>query len=109
MYTCISFIKLYIPVYTTVEHNQFWSLFLGITGLYTTNITVFMINVLYSSLDVICFMFPQTIYEYDLFLLRQNDSILSTYVYYIIIVCFLYHLNVHGISYIPREGSLLEE
>ena len=35
--------------------------------------------------------------------------ILSTHVYYIIIVCFLYHLNVHCISYIPREGSLFGE
>ena len=30
--------------------------------------------------------------------------ILSTHLYYIIITCFLYHLNVHCISYIPRHG-----
>ena len=33
---------------------------------HTTNITIFMINVLYSSVDVcFCFMFPQRKYEYD--------------------------------------------
>ena len=73
-----------------------------------------MINVLYSSLVVcFCLMFPQTKYEYDLLLLRQNDSLYFIYtccdVYYIIIVCFLYHFNIHCISYIPREGSLFGE
>ena len=71
-----------------------------------------MIDVLYSSIVVcFCLMFPQTKYEYDLLLLRQNDSLYFIYtfilhLYYIIIVCFLYHLNVQCISYIPREGSL---
>ena len=36
---------------------------------------IIMINVLYSSLDVcFCLMLPQTTYEYDLLLLRHNDS-----------------------------------
>ena len=49
---------------------------------HATNITIIMINVLYSSLDVcFCFMFPQTKYEYyDILLLRQNDFILSIYI-----------------------------
>ena len=69
---------------------------------------IFMINVLYSSLDVcFCFMFPQTKYKYDLLLLRKNNFILSTYLYYIIIICFPYHLNVHCISYIPRDGVFI--
>ena len=39
-----------------------------------------MINVLYSSLVVcFCLMFPQTKYEYDLLLLRQNDSLYFIY------------------------------
>ena len=44
---------------------------------HTTNIRIFMINVLYSSSDVcFCFMFPQTKYEYyDLLLLRQNNAL----------------------------------
>ena len=48
-----------------------------------------MINVLYSSLDVcFCFMFPQTKYEYDLLLLRQNDSLFYLPIYMIIIDVF---------------------
>ena len=46
---------------------------------HTTNITIFMINVLYSYLDLFCFMFPQTKYEYDVLLLRQNDSLYFIY------------------------------
>ena len=49
---------------------------------HTTNITIFMNNVLYSSLDV-CFrfMFLQTKYKYDLLLLRQNYSLFYLPIY----------------------------
>ena len=70
-----------------------------------------MINVLYSSLDVcFCFMFPQTKYKYDLLLLGK---ITLYFIYPFILLLsyvFLYHLNVHCISYIHsyihREVSL---
>ena len=46
-----------------------------------------MINVLYHSLDVcFCFMFPQTKYEYDPLLLRQNDSFY--FIYPFILHCY---------------------
>ena len=49
---------------------------------HTTNIQIFMINVLYSSLDVcFCFMFPQTKYKYDLLLLRKNYSLFYLPIY----------------------------
>ena len=66
-----------------------------------------MINVLYSSLDVcFCIVFPQTKYEYDLLLLRQNDSL------YFIYPFILHYYRIFSISfkctciYLPREGSL---
>ena len=76
-----------------------------------------MINVLYSSVgclfllnvsaDKICDLY---IYIYYIYIYMNMTYyclfILSTHVYYIIIVCFLYHFNVLCISYIPREGSL---
>ena len=53
-----------------------------------------MINVLYSSL-VVCFglMFPQTKYEYDLLLLRQNDSL------YFIYTCILHYYRMFSIPF----------
>ena len=62
-----------------------------------------MINVLYSSL--VRQNMNMTYYCYG----KMTLFILSTHVYDIIIVCFLYHFNVHCISYIPREGSLFGE
>ena len=79
---------------------------------HTTNITIFMINVLYSSLDVsFCFMFPQTKYEYVLLLLRQNYSLfyLPIYITLLSYVFYCMFSNLHCISYIHREGSLLGE
>ena len=53
-----------------------------------------MINVLYSSLVVcFCLMFPQTKYEYDLLLLRQNDSL------YFIYTCILPYYRMFSIPF----------
>ena len=53
-----------------------------------------MICVLYSSLVVcFCLMFPQTKYEYDLLLLRQNDSL------YFIYTCILYYYRMFSIPF----------
>ena len=59
---------------------------------HTTNITIFMINLLYSSLDVcFCFMFPQTKYEdYDLLLIRQNDSLFYLPIYITLLLYVFY-------------------
>ena len=49
---------------------------------HTTNITIFKINVLFSSLEVyFCFMFLQTKYENDLLLLKQNYSLFYLPIY----------------------------
>ena len=53
-----------------------------------------MINVLYSSLVAcFCFMFPHTKYEYDLLLLRQNDSL------YFIYTCILHYYRIFSIPF----------
>ena len=53
-----------------------------------------MINVLYSPLVVcFCLMFPKTKYEYDLLLLRQNDSL------YFIYTCILHYYRMFSIPF----------
>ena len=59
---------------------------------HTTNISIFMINVLYSYLDVcFCFMFPQTKSEYyDLLVLRPNDSLFYLPIYITLLLYVFY-------------------
>ena len=64
-----------------------------------------MINVLYSSLVVcFCLMFSQTKYEYDLLLLRQNDSL---YFIYTLLLYVVYIISIYTVSLIYFEGVFI--
>ena len=72
--------------------------------------TIFMIHVLYSSKDVcFCLMFPQTKYEYDLLLLRQNDSLFYLPMYITLLSYVFYTISMYTVSLIYLERGLCLE